>query len=188
MSFRIGRGHESAPTAANHTGLILTGAMPAKPAWYGRLDSIIEELRPLPFVSRATVERLLGVGRRRAQQILLPCLPLRVGSSNLADRDVLIERLKCISVADGDFEKHRRERVSAIVEKERARPRLLVESPVSVMNTRIENLPEGVTLEPGRIVVTFDTSEQALQKLLALAMAAGNDLGRFEDAIRTATN
>jgi hypothetical protein len=158
--------------------------MPAKPAWYGRLDSIIEELEATEFtyVARATVEKLLNVGRRRAQQIMLPC-SRRVGSSSVADRGLLIERLKCISESDGDFEKHRRSRVAAVVSKERARPRLLVESPVSVMNTRIQNLPEGVSLEPGRIVVTFSEPQEALQKLLALAMAAGNDLSEFEAAV-----
>lgn len=159
--------------------------MPAKPAWYGRLDAAIEELQSVEvsFVSRATVERILGVGRRRAQQILLPCLLLRVGSSNLADRDLLIERLKCISESDGDFEKRRRARVSSTIQKAAARPRCLVEAPVSVLNTRIENLPEGVSLEPGRIIVTFVEPQEALQKLLALAMAAGNDLSGFEGAV-----
>ena len=58
-----------------------------------------------------------------------------------------------------------------------------MEAPVSVLNTRIENLPEGVSLEPGRIVVTFADPQEALQKLLALAMAAGNDLSGFEGAV-----
>ena len=37
-------------------------AMPAKPAWYGRLDEIVAELEalPCPWITRNTVEFLLG--------------------------------------------------------------------------------------------------------------------------------
>ena len=159
--------------------------MPTKPAWYGRLDEIIADLRvaEFPYVTRGTIEDLLGVKRRRAQQIMRPCVSSVHVAAGLVEKEVLIERLKCISESDGDFEKRRRARVSATIQKAAARPRCLVESPVSVLNTRIENLPEGVYLEPGRIVVTFSEPQEALQKLLALAMAAGNDLSGFEAAI-----
>lgn len=49
----------------------------------------------------------------------------------------------------------------------------------------LENLPEGVRLEPGRITVTFDHAQQALEKLLALAMAVSNDFDRFEQQVRS---
>lgn len=57
--------------------------MPAKPVWYSKLDEILRDLRslPRPFVDRETVEQLLGVGRRRAQQIMAPCISDRIGSS-----------------------------------------------------------------------------------------------------------
>jgi hypothetical protein len=160
--------------------------MPAKPAWYSRLDEIIPALKALPnaLIDRSTIEALLGVGRRRAQQILLPCVSLKVGASGLADRDALIERLRGVAKLEGGFEADRRRRLGDKLGKMREQPRLMVEAPVSVVNTRIENLPEGVFLEPGRIVVTFESPESALQKLLALAMAAGNDLSGFEEAVR----
>ena len=47
------------------------------------------------------------------------------------------------------------------------------------------NLPAGVDLEPGRISLTFDQPQQALEKLLALAMAIGNDFDRFERQVRS---
>src|SRR5215467_11889983 len=86
--------------------------MPAKPAWYGKIDDIIRELRalPSPFVDRPTVEFLLGVGRRRAQQILAPCITDRVGASGLADRDVLIQHLRGLARSnDGYYERRRRQ-------------------------------------------------------------------------------
>src|ERR1022692_5214490 len=66
--------------------------MPAKPAWYSKINDIIRDLQslPRPFVDRATVEFLLGVGRRRAQQIMAPSITDRVGANGLADRTPLI--------------------------------------------------------------------------------------------------
>jgi hypothetical protein len=166
-------------------------AVPAKPAWYSQIDAVIRELESLPraFVDRATVEFLLGVGRRRAQQILAPCIRDRVGTNGLADRDAFIAHLRRLAEGDdGYYERRRRSKVAAALAQwhaeRRERPQLLVEAPVRVLTQELENLPEGVRLEPGRITVTFDQAQQALEKLLALAMAVGNDFDRFERQVR----
>jgi hypothetical protein len=44
----------------------------------------------------------------------------------------------------------------------------------------MENLPKGMVLRPGEIRINFDTPNQALEKLPALAMAVGNDQIEFE--------
>ncbi len=165
--------------------------MPAKAAWLSKIKDIIRELErlPRPFVDRATVEFLLGVGRRRAQQIMAPCVTDRVGASGLADRDSLIDRLRRLAEGDdGYYERQRRRKVGEILaqlHKERLeRPQLLVEAPVQILTQEFENLPAGVRLEPGRITVTFDHPQHALEKLLALAMAISNDSGLFERQVR----
>ena len=55
--------------------------MPDKPIWYDRLEEAIGQIEalPYPWVDRATIESVLGVGRRRAQQILQPLLSDQVG-------------------------------------------------------------------------------------------------------------
>ena len=166
--------------------------VPAKPAWYSKINDVIRELETLPrsFVDRATVEFLLGVGRRRAQQIMAPCIMDRIGTNGLADRDAFIGHLRRLAEGDdGYYERQRRRKVAAILaqlQKDRLeRPQLLVEAPVQVLTQELENLPEGVRLEPGRITVTFDQAQQALEKLLALAMAISNDFDRFERQIRS---
>jgi hypothetical protein len=166
--------------------------VPAKPLWYSKINDILRELEllPRPFVDRATVEFLLGVGRRRAQQILAPCITERVGTSGLADRDALIAHLRRVAEGDeGYYERQRRQNVAEILarlQKNRLeRPQLLVEAPVRVVNQELENLPAGIRLEPGQITVTFDQPQQALEKLLALAMAIGNDFNRFERYVRS---
>jgi hypothetical protein len=166
--------------------------VPAKPAWYGKLDEIVRELEtlPRPFVDRATIEFLLGVGRRRAQQILAPCITDRVGSNGLADRQALIARLRRLAAGDdGYYELQRRRKLSAILaqlQKERlARPQLLVEAPAAVVSQGFESLPAGVHLDPGRITVDFAEPREALEKLLALAMAISNDFSCFERVTRS---
>lgn len=166
--------------------------MPAKPCWLNKIDDVIRDLeaRPLPFVDRATVELLLGVGRRRAQQIMAPCIRDRVGTNGLADRDAFIAHLRRLAEGnEGYYERQRRRNVAvALAEwrKERLeRPRLLVEAPVQVLTQELENLPEGLRLEPGRIIVTFEQAQQALEKLLSLAIAISNDFDRFEHVVRT---
>ena len=161
--------------------------VPAKPVWYSKINDVVRELQslPRPFVDRATVEFLLGVGRRRAQQIMAPAITHRVGANGLADRDRFITHLRHLAEGDdGFYERQRRRKVATILsqlQKERLeRPQLLVEAPVQILTQEFENLPAGVRLEPGRITVTFDQPQQALEKLLALAMAISNDFDRFE--------
>ena len=161
--------------------------MPAKPLWISRIDEIVRELEtlPRPFVDRATIEFLLGVGRRRAQQILAPCVSSYVGANGLADRNAVIDRLRLLAASDDvHYERQRRRRVADILAQLQqgrlAKPQLLVEAPVQVVAQELENLPAGVCLEPGRITVTFAEPREALEKLLALAMAISNDFERFE--------
>ncbi len=161
--------------------------MPAKPAWYSKLEAVICELEshPRPFVDRATVEFLLGVGRRRAQQIMKPCITDRIGANGLADRDALIERLRRLANGeDGFYEVERHRKVAHVLQQLRRtrleQPPLLVEASVAVMNQEFDDLPPGVHIEAGRITVEFDQPQQALERLLALAMAISNDYARFE--------
>jgi hypothetical protein len=167
--------------------------VPAKPTWYRKLPFVVAAIRkhPLPYVDRATIEFLLGIGRRRAQQIMAPCVMDRVGSNGLVDRDALIERLERIAEGDDAFhEIKRRQKVARLIgdlRRERVeRPQLIVEAPAAVVNQEFDQLPGGVRLEPGRITVEFLEPQQALEKLLALAMAISNDFERFERCVRRA--
>src|SRR5579863_1104379 len=115
--------------------------MPAKPAWYSQLDDVIREIEglPRPFVDRATLEVLLGVGRRRAQQIMAPCITSRVGANGLVDREVLVEHLRRLGRTEAaSYEQTRRRNVATLVESLRRdrieRPQVLVEAPLRVMS------------------------------------------------------
>ena len=165
--------------------------MPDKPIWYTRLEAAIEQLAalPSPWVDRAAIEFALGVGRRRAQQILQPLVRHTIGKNGLANREEVIRHLRGLAAGDAVyFEKQRRQRLHSILDQfqrqARERPRVLVEAPTAVMNQELETLPPGVHLSPGRIVLDgFSTPEEAKQKLLALIMAMGNDPEGFDARI-----
>jgi hypothetical protein len=168
--------------------------VPAQPAWFSNLHNILAALRawPRPFVDRQTVQNLLGVGRRRAQQILAPCVTEHVGPNGLADRDRLICHLAQLGRSDdGAFEIQRRRRVAQTVARLRQerilQPQLLIEAPARIVNQEFASLPPGIHLEPGRITVEFEEPQEALEKLLALAMAIGRNFDEFERSIQWST-
>ena len=161
--------------------------MPDKPSWYGRLDQVIAELGdlPWPWVDRETIESLLQVGPRRAQQILRPCVTRQVGANGVADREELIAHLKRLAAGDeAHYERRRRQRLAQVLEALRqealAQPKVLVEAPTAMLNQEFASLPDGVSVSPGAISITFSSPSEALQRLLALAMAIGNDFNEFE--------
>ena len=165
-------------------------SVPNKPLWYTRLDAAIEQLEalPSPWVDRAAVEFALGVGRRRAQQILQPLVRRTIGKNGLANREEVVRHLRGLAAGQAvSFEVQRRERLHSILDRlhreQKERPRVLVEAPTAIVNQELDSLPSGVHLEPGRIVVTFEQPLQALEQLLALAMAIGNDLDGFDALI-----
>ena len=164
--------------------------MPARPAWYSKINEILQQLgASRPFVDRPTVEFLLGVGRRRAQQIMAPCITDRIGTNGLADRNAFMAHLRHLAEGDGGYyEGQRRRKLAATLDRLRQQcleqPPLLVEAPVTVVNQELDHLPPGVCVERGRITVEFQAPQEALEKLLALAMAIRNDFDRFERRAR----
>jgi hypothetical protein len=161
--------------------------MPSQPSWLSDLDAIRNAVcaSPRPFVDCATVQALLRVGRRRAQQILAPCVTERVGTNGLAERAAFlrcVEQVAAGEEARGEVERRQRvARTLAQLRRERIeQPQLPVEAPVTIINQEWSSLRPGVQLEPCRLTIEFDESQEALEKLLALAMAISNDFEEFE--------
>jgi hypothetical protein len=160
--------------------------MPDKPTWCGHIEEAIAELQslPYPWVDRLTLERVLHIRRRRAQQILQPCVRQQIGTNGVADREELIAHLRRLASGDvTSYERRRRERLAETLQNLHRdwtqQTKAIVEAPTSIVNQELANLPSGVQLEQGRLTVQFTTAVEALEKLLAIAMAAGNDLGGF---------
>ena len=165
--------------------------MPDKPLWFDRLPAAIQALEENsePWIQRSDLEALLGVGRRRAQQLLSPLAKHRIGSSLVASRADLIAHLKRVAAGDQAwYEERRRKHLWAQLDQMRRawaiQPPVLVEVPQDqirrVERHDFEGLPEGVELAPGSITVRFSEPEEALRKLMALAMAISQNRLAFD--------
>lgn len=161
--------------------------MPAQPRWILDLDRICNDIAALPrtLVERNDIERILGVGRRRAQQILEGCSTDQVGASSLTTPDALISHLRGLASGKAvHYEGRRRHKVAQVLAQLQSewtgQPRVLIEAPTRIVNQQMASLPDGVELAPGQLTVRFTSAPEGLEKLLALAMAIGNDLDAFE--------
>lgn len=165
--------------------------MPDKPLWFDRLPEAIRELEesPKPWIQRADLEALLAIGRRRAQQLLAPLADQCIGSSLVARRSDVIAYLKRVAAGDQAWYEDRRrkqlwEQLDQVRREWATQPPVLVEVPQNqirrVERHDFEGLPEGVELAPGSITVRFSEPEEALQKLMALAMAISQNRLAFD--------
>src|ERR1017187_3545635 len=96
--------------------------MPAKPEWLLRLPDIRAELEHLsvPVVDRAGIERIFGLRRRRAIELMHEFGGYQAGRSFLLDRVRLLGALQSLeSGEDYTAEKRRRERLGDVVEASR---------------------------------------------------------------------
>jgi hypothetical protein len=103
----------------------------------------------------------------------------------VAGREELIAHLKRLATGgEAHYERRRRQRLAQVLEGLRqaalAQPKVLVEAPAHVIRQKIASLPDGVSVSPGAISITFSSPSEALQRLLTLAMAIGNDFNEFE--------
>lgn len=155
--------------------------------WKRRINEIEDTLRSLPsdrLYDSSGVQALLNVNARAAQEILAPIVSSRQGRKGLASADDLLNRLRELSGGlDAEQEQHRRAKLAGWLREQeqsiRTTPRLLVEAHPRVTGSRLESIA-GLELGPGRLCLSFQTAEEAAQKLLALAMAMGRDWQEFE--------
>ena len=163
--------------------------MPAKPEWLLRLPDIRAELEHLdvPVVDRAGIERIFGLKRRRAIELLHQFGGYQTGRTFLLDRARLLEALKSLeSREDYTAEKRRRERLRDVVEASREHLILTrVQIPVRAAAARasLDRLAPGVLLMPGMLSIEFRHPVELLEKLYGLAQAISHDFERFEELL-----
>jgi hypothetical protein len=160
--------------------------MPAKAQWLLRVPEILEELSALdvPVVDRALCERLFRLRRRRAIDLMRCFGGYQAGRTFLVERSKLAERLAEIrDGADFKVESRRKERLTGKLDAIR---RLQVGARVAIpiepetLSQRLPDLPPGIGLSPGELHIRFESSEELLSKLFALAQAIANDYEAFE--------
>jgi hypothetical protein len=165
--------------------------MPTTKTWLLRLPEIREELSAMkvPVVDRAIFERLFGVRRRRAIQLLHYFDGYQSGRTFLIDRLALIEQLAPLEAsAEFAVEQRRRQRLVESLEKlRRSQAGARVVIPVEAGSQTGAVLPAGVQLEPGMLCVHFDEVTDLLAKLYGVAQAAAGDFEAFRAAAEKAS-
>ena len=168
--------------------------MPDKPLWLDRIPTAIRQLEGMAesWVDRPALESLLGVGRRRAQQILAPIAGRRVGTSLVAHRDDVIAHLQRLAGSEAAYYEERRRKqlwdhLREVRKEWLHQPPVLVEvSEAQIRRLTVhdfDGLPEGVDLAPGSITVRFASPDEALQKLMALALAISHHRRAFDELV-----
>jgi hypothetical protein len=162
--------------------------MPAKAQWLLQIPEIVSLLETfnVPVVDRAIIERLFGLRRRRAIELLHRFGGFEAGRTFLVDRHLLIEHLR--HLADGEEfqgESRRRERLDHTVEQLRrsqvaARVKISVQP--DVFSRKFADVSPGVALEAGHLHIAFSGTEDLLTKLFELSQAASNDFDGFRAA------
>jgi hypothetical protein len=153
--------------------------MPAKPAWFLELPRILEDVRalPCPVLDRSSFERLFGVRRRQAIQLMHRFGGYQIGKTFLIDRQQLVAELERASSSPAyEFEVRRKQRLADSIEMlERHRAAVKVTIPVGPSPATGLPFPAGVHLAPGRLTVEFATPEDLLSKLFLLAQKMAED-------------
>jgi hypothetical protein len=165
--------------------------MPAKPTWLLHIPTIIQQLQALdaPVVDRRICERLFGVRRRRAITLMQQFGGYKSGNTALVDRIAMISKLADIEqTAEYSYESTRKQKLSDKLDQlHRCKAATKIRLPVSVMaqHNMLTDLPPGITLSPGKLVIEFTAPEELFAKLYELAQAATNDFDRICDVVAT---
>ena len=162
--------------------------MPAKALWLLHITEIIAMLETfdVPVVDRAIIERLFGLRRRRAIELLHRFGGFQTGRTFLLERRLLIEHLR--RLADGEEfqrESRRKERLDHTVDqlrRQQTAARVKISVQPDVFSRKLANLSPGVALEAGHLHITFSGTDDLLGKLFELSQAASNDFDRFRTA------
>ena len=166
--------------------------MPAIPQWFLRLPEIVEKLRQAetPVVDRAGIEKVFGVGRRRALQLLHRFGGFQSAQAFLVDRQELIRCLEIVLAGEAfAFEQSRRRRLEEELNAARSqRVAAAVRIPVVPVSPAGKGLsvPPGLRLRPGRLEVDFNGAEELLCKLFAFSQAVAKDFEAFRDCVEPA--
>jgi hypothetical protein len=163
--------------------------LPAVASWILRIPGIIADVEQLstPVVDRAMFERLFGVRRRRAIELMRHFGGFRSGNTVLVERQSLLSGLRQFECGPDYTREHaRKQKVADELDAlHRGSAGAVIRLPVSadVRQRTPYDLPSGISLQPGQLIVAFTAPEELFGKLYELAMAAVNDFDGITQAI-----
>ncbi len=147
--------------------------VPDKPSYLERIPAILEEARspkPIPFFRRRDVEALFGLRRRQAINLMHRIGAIRVSSEIAIDQRDLIAWLEGVAASpELTREVARRSRVVDRIVELKAETAARSRKIVLPNSQPAADMPDGVRLEPGQLVVSFADEQELLQRLFGLA-------------------
>jgi hypothetical protein len=170
--------------------------MPARPAYFHRINEALAVLRrlPSPWIDRRTLEETLDVSKTVAWRIMRRCgAGQGPGNTLICGRAELIQALESLEQSpECDREVRRRVRVEQNLTQLLAAARsqhVLVANEkqgLKMVSTRFAKLPPGVELTPGRLTVDFRGTGDFLEKVGAIVFALQNDYETISEFIEGA--
>jgi hypothetical protein len=157
--------------------------MPAQPAWFHKLDEILETLRGMEssHLDRQAVQKLFGVRERRARQIMAGLPGLRAGNASAVLRTALIVRLE-ETASGGVFQWEVNRRALVVEELDRTRRHLAarrVRIPADRQERKVADLSLDIALQPSSLRIQFQGAEDLATKLFELSQVMANDWPAF---------
>jgi hypothetical protein len=165
--------------------------LPTQPQWLLRLPEIIAEISAMdaPVIDRAVLERVFGVRRRRAVDMMGAFGGYQVGRTFVIDRPKLIAGLEQIRQSGAfTFERQRKEHLAEELDRARrchAGAKVSIPIEKEDLERKAPDFAPGIELEVGRLTVAFGNAEDLLRKLYGLAQAATQDFEAFKNAAET---
>ena len=158
--------------------------MPAQSSWILQLPRIRKLLEALdvPVIDRASVEKIFGVKRRRAIQLMHAFGGYQAGRTFLVERSKVLRWLKSFD-ANHEWELARRTKLVSEIEREKKllpSRRIRIATAPDVLDRTLADLPPGIHLQPGQLLIEFHGTEDLLRHLFELSQAIVNDYSKFE--------
>lgn len=167
--------------------------MPACPKWFQQLTKIISELREtqIQFFDRQAIEKLFGVQHRRALQILNQFAGKeglkQVGNALAISREQLLANLEAFAngeeVAKNREERHRAAEELEQVKAIQAARQIRVPGEGEGSERPVSALPSTITLQPGKLEVSFWGQQDLWAQLKQLGHFAARDPYAFDELV-----
>ena len=147
--------------------------MPDKPSYIHRFTEILTEARcskPIPFFRRKDVEALFGLKKRQALNLMHSIGAVRVSRELALVQRELVEWLEeRVSDPSTRIERQRRERVIGRIVDLKAETAARAVRIVLPDRAPSVDLPDGVSLLPGLLTISFNNEQELVERLFLLA-------------------
>lgn len=135
---------------------------------------------------RLDIEQIFGVGRATAQTLMKAIGEVQpVGGAHFVERSSLLSFLDAMIDAP-DFDLALRSRVREADAPPSPKP-LRVALPSDLRSIVLKDLPQHISLSPGRLEITADSTVAMLESLALLAQAMQNDLTQVQAVLEPPT-